>query len=201
MKENDTALRAEIIDLYNQGYSSKDICSAYNVSVAGVRKVLKEAGFDTRSYRKVSDSVVEKVLLLIKNGYSYNKIEQLLHISTHLVREIVLHNGLTGFAPKFHHPIKLEINKAEIADDIIEELQELYFCGRFGLVECSDIAGASNQEFLWFVYHLKESDKQTHIRRVRENILKMHREGIPATAIAKGMHISPSIVRKVITKN
>lgn len=199
MAENDSSvIRDGVVRLYALGYSAKDICGEYRISAASVRRILRKAGFDTSGYRKASERNTEKVLLLIKAGYPYRQIEQLLYVSTHLIREIVLNHGLTGFAPKYHHPIALEIEGADISQDVLGRLREAYLSGSCGLAACADTVGACDQTFLWFVYHLSEDERLQHRDRIEKNVRSKHAEKMPVTAIAKQMDISPAIVKKIL---
>ena len=198
-KVNTIEASAQIIELYKQGYSSKDICRICNVSVLLVRKCLQSAGFDTKSYRKASESVKEKVLLLIKAGYSYNKIENLLCVSTHLIREIVMSNGFLGFASNYHHPIQLSVEETEVSLAKIETLKLLYLKGVYGLVKCAVKCDVSDEEFLWFVFHLTGEEKEIHLINLKSQIKKLYFvQYIPVAAIAKKLDISPSLVKKYI---
>lgn len=186
----------KIITLYKQGYSCKDICEKCDMSVLTVRTYLRKAGFDTRNYRKVSENNKDKVILLIKNGYSYRQIESLLHISTHLIREIVIQAGLIGFAPKYHHPVELQVQETEISSDAIRSLNHLYMSGEYGLAKCAAKLQVSDEEFLWFVFHLTKANELVHFENLKKNIHKMLKNQLPVTAIAKKMDISLSIVKK-----
>lgn len=188
----------KIINLYQLGYSCKDICEACNMSPLTVRTYLREAGYDTRSYRKVSDTNREKILLLVKAGYSYRQIEMLLHLSTHLVREIVLQAGLIGFAPRYHHPIKLDIDENNVSTETINKLGCLYSSGKYGLAKCANKVQSTDEEFLWFVFHLSKDDVFVHTKNVRHNIQKMIKADFPVMAVAKKMDISPAIVKRII---
>lgn len=191
-------LYLKVLEMYKQGYSCKDISSTCNLPVLYIRNFLKQHGFNTRIYRKVSVCNKDKVILLIRAGYPYNQIERLLHISTHLIREIVSSNGLTGFAPKYHHAIDFKVKKPDASEPTLNLLRELYFSGMYGLAKCFSVANASDDLFLWFVYHLNEEDKVLHEKQVKQHILSEYQKDIPVTAIAKAMDISPSIVKKIL---
>ena len=198
MSKNDIDLNNKIIQLYKKGYSSKDICSYYNVSALMVRNCLRSAGFNTCSYRKISQTNKDKIILLVKAGYSYRQIESLLQISFHFIREVIEAVGLIGYAPRNYQPIQLEIKEEEISIVQINKLQELYCSGKYGLAKCSAQIQVTDKEFLWFVFHLTEEDKVKHNKRLSANIKKMYTNNIPITAIAKKMEISPSIIKKII---
>lgn len=197
-KDIPSALSDRIVALYQTGYSVKDISAQCRLSVITVRARLKAAGFDTRAYRKASQSNKQKVLLLVKAGYSYAKIEELLHISTHLVREIISENGLVGFIPRTRRHVEAAAMEDAVLEDSVRELRALYFSGNYGLAKCAEITNATDEVFLWFVSHLTGEDKRLHKKNLTKNIKKLHQAGTPVTAIAKTMDISPSIVKKTL---
>lgn len=198
MAKKCTVEPSEIIKLYKDGYSAKDICSIFDISALTVRKILREAGFSTHIYRKTEKVNKDKILLLVQAGYSYKQIEKLLHYSFHLIREVVEEAGLIGFSPKNRPPIQLVVNENEVSMDILKQLTELYDLGKCSLAKCAEQVGASDKEFLWFVFHINPNDQAHHNNQLKINILKMYSNGIPITAIAKKMSISPSIVKKII---
>lgn len=198
MAKKHTFESSEIIKLYKDGYSAKDICSMLNISALMVRNILRNAGFTTHIYRRIEKVNKDKILLLVRAGYSYKQIEKLLHFSFHLIREVVDGAGLIGFSPKNHPPVQLTINEHEVSPDILKRLSELYYLGECGLAKCAEQVGASDKEFLWFVFHLSNNVQAQHNNNLKINIIKMHSDGIPVTAIAKKMSMSPSIVKKII---
>lgn len=193
---NDKA--SKMVALYEQGYSCKDICDVCNASPLSVRTCLRQAGFDTRTYRKVSDTNRDKIVLLVEAGYSYARIESLLHLSTHLIREVVFQAGLIGFAPKNHPPIELQVKESEISFSQINQLYDLYISGKYGLTKCADKLQITDKELLWFVFHLKKDAKHEHLHNLIKNIRSMTKAQLPVTAIAKKMDISPSLVKKYL---
>lgn len=197
-KDIPSALADRIVALYQAGYSVKDISAQCRLSVITVRARLKAAGFDTRAYRKASQSNKQRVLQLINAGYSYTQIEGLLHISTHLVREIVSENGLVGFIPRTRRVVELEASEDAVMADAVRELRALYFSGNYGLAKCAEITNASDDVFLQFVYHLTGEDKRLHQKNLVKAVKKLYQSGTPITAIAKTMDISPSIVKKIL---
>lgn len=194
-----TAIREdEIVKLYQDGYSAKDICDKYSVSTFRVRHILQRAGFDTRTYRKISDNNKDKILLLVKSGYSYNQIGNLLQCSFHLIREVVEGAGLIGYAPKNYPPVQLNIEESDVSADVIDKLDELYSSGEYGLTKCAELVNASDSDFLWFVYHLTPEKQVLHNNMVKGYIKNLDTCGTPWTAISKKMDISPSIVKAII---
>lgn len=191
---------SQIIKLYKDGYSAKDICGMFELSALAVRNILRAAGFTTHAYRKIDEVNKDKILLLVKTGYSYKQIERLLHCSFHLIREVIESAGLIGFSPKNHPPVQLTVNENEVSADALKRLSELYYLGECGLAKCAELAGASDKEFLWFVFHLDDKQIVQHNKYLKINIIKMYSGGMPNTAIAKKMSISHAIVKKIISK-
>lgn len=186
---------AKICQLYQQGYSCKDIATTLCLPLLTVRTQLRQSGFDTRSYRKASDYNKQKVLLLISGGYSYSRISELLHVSTHLVREIVENNGMIGSITRFPSPIR----PAGLADEFTQaKLREAYFSGMYGLAKCAETLQVSDKDFLWFVYHLSEKEIRVHHKLLIRKIKQLLQTNMSYLAIAKTLGISPSVVKRTI---
>lgn len=198
MAKKHTIEPSKIIKLYEDDYSAKDICGMFDISALTVRNILREAGFATHIYRKIGKVSKDKILLLVQAGYSYKQIEKLLHYSFHLIREVVEDAGLIGFSPKNRPPVQLTVNEHEVSEDVLNQLSELYNHGKYGLAKCAEQVGASDKEFLWFVFHLNPNTQAQHNNHLRIHIKKMYSDGTPVTAIAKKMSISPAIVKKFI---
>lgn len=88
----------QIINLYNDGYSQKEICDKLNLKVHYTNKILKKNGFDTHNYRKVPDVVRNLVCFMIREGYHQDYIAEILDISIHTVRQIDYENNLQHVA-------------------------------------------------------------------------------------------------------
>lgn len=198
MAKKHTVDPSKIIKFYEDGYSAKDICGIFNVSSLSVRNILRTAGFTTHNYRKVEQVNKTMIILLVENGYSYKQIENLLHCSFHLIREVVKDAGLIGLSPNNRPPVKLTVNEGEVSKNILKRLSELYYLGQFGLAKCAELVGASDKEFLWFIFHLDHKAQNQHNNNLSINIIKMYSDGIPVSAISKKMNISPAIVKRII---
>lgn len=192
------SLDIDVGQLYKQGLSCKDIASAYKMPILSVRAELRALGFDTRSYRKVSAYDKDKVILLIKAGYSYSQIENLLHFSTHLIRGIVEQNGMVGCVPKNHPPIQLNVEKDAVSLVTIGRLRDLYFAGTYGLSKCAKEIDVSDDEFMWFVYHLTGDDILQHRKLLISRMKCLINDGLSVATAAKMLGISPAIVKRYI---
>lgn len=84
----------QIIELYETGYSQKEICEMLNLKFIYTSAVLKENGYDTKSYRRIPDSVRNMVCFMIKEGFQQNIVSDILDISIHMVRCICYDNNL-----------------------------------------------------------------------------------------------------------
>lgn len=198
MINKNISVDARIRQMYEQGYSCKDISSVCGESILAVRQQLRACGFDTRSYRKASDYNKQKVMLLVYAGYSYSQIEQLLHVSTHLIREIVAANGLTGNIARVHPPIQLNVRKQNISDELLHQMRTLYLSGLYGLARCAEELSISDDEFMWFVYHLSEKEIRVHHKLLVRTTKALCQKGASVASIAKQLGISPAVVKRAL---
>ena len=91
-------MEKQIIKLYEAGYSQKEICNMLDLKFIYTNAVLTENGFDTKSYRKIPDSIKNFVCFMIKEGFQQKTISDILDISIHVVRDICYHNNLQKVA-------------------------------------------------------------------------------------------------------
>ena len=68
------ALEKQIVDLYEKGYSQKDIRASFHVSLPFVRTILIERQYPTTRYRAVSSETKDIIELLVYEQYSYRVI-------------------------------------------------------------------------------------------------------------------------------
>lgn len=189
-----------ILQLYQKGYSCKNISEICKIPLTQVSQTLQKNGFATQDYKRISKINERNVVLLIKSGYSYNQIEQILHVSSHVSREIVMRNGLLGFAPYNHPPVKLSVDKEKVDKDKLQKLRVLYLSGKLGLSKCADLIAASDEDLLWFIFYLTPTEKHIHSEKLYHTIKKMSQDNIPASVIAKSIDISLSLVKKHLKK-
>ena len=70
-------MEKQIIKLYEAGYSQKEICNMLDLKFIYTNAVLTENGFDTKSYRKIPDSIKNFVCFMIKEGRSEEHTSEL----------------------------------------------------------------------------------------------------------------------------
>jgi len=88
----------KIIELYNQGFSQKDICKRYDVTITKVRRVLESVGCLTSNYKKTDKDYIKAISHLLYSGYSQKKISIVMDAPLTTVRDIVHKYNLTGVA-------------------------------------------------------------------------------------------------------
>lgn len=88
----------EILELYNQGFSQKDICNKYNVTITRVREILESAGYLTSNYKKTDKDYIKAISHLLYLGFSQKKISIVMDAPLTTVRDIVHKYNLTGVA-------------------------------------------------------------------------------------------------------
>lgn len=187
---------AQIIELYKQGYSQKDIKERYNLSISYVRSVIKSAGYSTQTFRRLDSGIINVVTLLISKGAQYKDIEQICDISAYATDDIVQRFGylhvskkarLAGGMPK---PTKTTL--------LTDEFIPCYRAGESFCRLCERLC-MDDEAILSAFCLLKPKDIELHKENLHDLIIKDGEAGFSSTAIAKKHKISMSIARKIIS--
>ena len=185
----------EIIELYKQGVSQKDISVKYSVSVDHIRTVLRKAGFSTSSFRATSDDIKQYIIALVIFGCTYVEIEEKSDISFHSIREIVINNDLKGASRK----ARLNKNSAEVSfSDYHRAFLTDYRNGNSFVSICKKHSFNSEQAIECFNLISKE-DIEQHKKSLNNRINKLYSQGLSAASIGQILNISPSIVRRTLS--
>ncbi len=88
--------RPIIIEMLNELEAIKDIASSVGLSVATIKKVMKEEGFNLKTYNnKVMVKKLDRLILMdIMDGIHYKDIAKKFGISHRIVTRISIKNGL-----------------------------------------------------------------------------------------------------------
>ena len=78
----------EIIHLYENGLSQKDIFRMYGTPIEKIRSILQEAGFHTAIYRKLPLEYEQVICILLQGGFSCQRIADVTDISYHVIRSV-----------------------------------------------------------------------------------------------------------------
>lgn len=196
-----TVTDEEIISLYREGLSQKDIVRLYKVSAKRVRSVLKMAGFKTSNYRKIDPEVKKIILTLSNSGAPYHAIEAICDISVDVIRQLVIEKSCQGMSRKARSKkIQGEASKVifpgrgEFATQFCSGVSFCSLCIRMGLTE--DTYVRLFQE-IWSKQFF-EADINTHRASLSTLIHEDAASGFSITAIARKHVISNSIVRQAL---
>lgn len=186
----------EIIELYKQKISQKDISANYAVSLERTRKVLKDAGFPTHTFRATNQDIKKYIIALIKHGCIYFEIEEKCDISFHSVREIVETNNLKGVSRK----ARFERSKENVTYLYLKNYEPFlneYRNGYPYVFLCKK--HEFNDEQAIYVFNLiSEEDIKQHKKGLKEMIIALYEQGLSTTSIASQLDMSQSIVRKIL---
>lgn len=197
---------AKIISLYQEGYSQKDIASMFKIQVYDLRELLKENGFDTKTYRKVAGHKKELVAQLIQHGFSYSEIANTLDISYHLIREIAKARNVMGGSLVY---MKIAIPKPDIDKELFHSFLEEYEAGTCGFIKLMEkyFVEESNPAYpidvaLYLCQYINEQNLvAVHHKNIYSVIHQRLSEGIEPNVIAKQMEISFSLVKRYKNKH
>lgn len=189
----------KIIELYQKGWSQKSIIDHSGVAVSYLRKVLKEAGFLTSSYRAITDQTKEIVIAFIYSGVPIQQIANYTDISFHVIREVTEKNHLQGVSSSIRSK-KTDNSLPGINEERFEEVKALFVEGKMGLVKICEVLSIPPAEMVGYALHLNSFIK-LHKRNMKDYILSLHKAGVPLSAISKQMNISRSIVKHVISEH
>ena len=199
-------LENEIIKLYKEGYSQKNIkehLGHLEISLKRIRETLLSNGFCTHNYRAVSEVTKNIIELLIYEGYSYQKISSILDVSFHVIRELSENRNL-DIGKKRREKCDFEILKEERF--CLDKDLNLSYYDSF----VKEYENGSSFLFLYDKYSMgiqdvcplvsRIADKQDlidlHEKNLKKCIDSMLTDGLPVYMIAKKLHVSLSIVRK-----
>lgn len=172
-----------LCDFYKSGGSLENTSKKYNISTYRVQRILREN--DIVPSHKVRREYDEN--LIIDCAKKYNSINQICDatdIPAYLVRKVLTKNNIVvGDKAKqnlFYDTIKKATRKKNYS---VEELAKQ--------LNCSD---RTVREYI------RKYNFKTHKDYLREDILRLHKSGVGATAIAKRLNCSFRKVVKVLNE-
>lgn len=133
----DDELKEEIKRLYEQGKTIREIAREKKMSYSRVRRLLIDAGIKFRG--KISEDVTSKVIQLAKQGYSANKISDMLDLNSNTVLRILRKNNLVK-------------RKEKLKPEEIEKIKQMYLNGESIYKIAKELKRSTNL----IVYHLKK---------------------------------------------
>ncbi len=182
-----TLCESEIIRLYENGLSQNDILRLYSVPLKTTRAILKAAGFDTASYRRIPTKHEEIIDILLRAGITLRRISEVTDISFFVISDIS----------------KRQINKIRqmrlLNDEPATTRRERKFLSQYlsGFSFCSiaNSMSLNKKELLRCFAMLDEAAQQQHgeALRVRLNGEDMTQNTV--TSLARKYGISRSVVQ------
>lgn len=185
----------QIIELYRSGYSQNDIIRNHQVSVQRTRAVLQDAGFDTRNYRTLNDTMKLVITSLVRRGVYYLDIERATDLSVDAIRDFV-----TRRMPPM--PDRSKTPPARVVPSLKEfpERDGLVRDFSAGVTFCSLAESCALDEDEIFLLYLSLTDEalSVHGKALQTKIRAAHAEGTSLSMIARKNSISKSIVKKYL---
>lgn len=189
---------AQILALYNEGWSINDIVVHHKTSIKRVRAVLQNNGVNTAGYRAISSYLKECVLAMVATGISVRQLESIIDYSSHLIRQVLRNENKTATYLR-------DNNNAIVAKHVIPapiwlQFVELYISGKVGFMKCAEQCQFSLQNCVEAVLRLSENEINQHKVNLYSEIALYKATGLSAAAVSKKLGVSPSIVKKIFLK-
>lgn len=183
----------EIIRLYKDGWSQKDIVAKYKCSVIRTRKVLQKNGFDTTAFRKVPETIVEAVKILLSSGMTAKEISKRLDLSIYSINSIISDKGLKGISKK--------ARKNACAEKILALNGENK--------SACQIAKELDMDYKFVISVLKENGvyqsrnrvvnrTPEEVERIRLRVVSMYQDNYTISAIQEELNISYAYAKKFL---
>ena len=192
--EKTTIDDAQIIALYRAGHSQNDIVREYQVSVQRTRAVLKEANFDTRSYRALNETMERVIQSLVRKGVYYIDIERIADISFHAVRFYVTTRWKPDLEERSRLPADLPVPDAEefpMRDKLIAAYKKgISFCLLVNKYELDE------DNIFSFYLSITDDTVNCHRKALRKRIQSDLASGLSVSMIARKSCISRAIIKK-----
>ena len=187
MSEQEMISGERIVRLYKNGLSQNDISRIHNISVKHIRAILKKAGFDTASYRRIPAEYEKVIDILLLGGVTFRSAGEVTDISFHVIRDIAERLPEDSVREAYHKP-KFEITERE----------ETFLC-RFNQGECfcklSVCMGLSKKEILRCYSMIDNSVLTKHRKALRRHLKAEDLTSNTVTSLARKYGISASVVK------
>lgn len=189
----------QIISLYLNGYSQKDIVAKYKISANRTRTVLKEAGYDTSGFRTLHDRMKQVIRVLAISGVYYLDLERVSDISIHAIRDYMHLNpqfGVRATLPPKRRNL-LDEDTVKQSFPIQQEFLAKYdegdsFCALAELYKFTDA------DVMYAYYSIQEGNIRAHQAALLSRILEDQAAGMSTSGIARKHIISRSLVKSLI---
>lgn len=186
---------AQIIELFESGYSQQDIIAKYRVTVQRTRSVLTAAGYDTSNFRRLSKPMVDIIVNLLRTGSSFQKIETVCDISYHAVHAVVERNNLQFVSTMARE----SISRQDLCIDVPERDEFIagYVSGESFCSMCHKLA-LPMDAIISLYYQISPENIEAHRENLRKHIIEDSKKLFSAAGIARKRQISQSVVRNAL---
>ena len=191
--EKQTITDQGIVALYLKGYSQRDITEEYKVAAARTRSVLKEAGFNTRSFRSMSEVSKQIIRVLAVEGVYYNDIEAVTDLSVHAIREYVSSSKIGPRSAVPPHKVYPTLESFEARDLFLDR----FLVGESFSTLAEDLH-FTDRDILNAYFTITEETCAAHAKALKERILRDFAAGFSCSGIARKNGVSRSIVKKYL---
>ena len=187
----------KIVELYDFGYSQKEISDKVKVSPQIIRGILKNNGFETRKFRALDEQVTSIIISLVKSGVYFAEIEDVCGIAFHAIRDVVARYNLQNASRRARGGNSMPM--PVVADGYLRNpeflkryLEGESFCALCKYYELSD------EQILNEFLSIDKDQVKIHKAVLKDKIIADATHGFSTTSIARRHTVSMSIVRGIL---
>lgn len=204
-KETHCLSDEEVLSLYHQGYSAKNISQTHGINVARISKILRSFGFAPRDYKTSPDYVKRVLHQLILAGFTYLDISKKTNMAYSFVKEYASQSEELRerspelFARKVNNASPPIVPLATVCEkEMISDFCTAYVNGTSGFCALMKTLQANDEQAVYLFSIIDEEMLKKHNELLFEVIVAEHKQGIPVIGIGKKLGVSPAIVAKVV---
>lgn len=177
----------EIIALYKNGMSQKDICRKFDICYKHTSEVLKKAGFHTSKYRRCPVKHEDIIYKLYIAGISMSSIAKATDMSFHVIRDIIKRMPSRPERAIYENPF-IELNDKDAL------FLSRYISGETFLLLCVDL-NANNEDLLRFFSCIDENIMKKHSYALCKRLNAEDMQNCTVTSLARKYGISSTVVK------
>jgi len=185
----------KILELYQEGYSQKDIAERCSITPKDIRQMLKEAGFETKRFRALDENTINIILQLITKGVQFKEVEDVCNIAVHATRDVVARNNLQRASKR----ARQEGTQLAVPEDFQKNPEFLirYLAGESFCALCEEYR-LSNDDIVNEFLSFTEAQVRQHNDMLKQKVREDASLHFSPTAIARRRRISMSVVRNIL---
>ena len=177
----------EIIALYKNGMSQKDICRKFDICYKRTSEVLKKAGFHTSKYRRCPVKHEDIIYKLYVAGISMSSIAKATDMSFHVIRDVIKRMPPRPERAIYVNP-HIELNDKDVL------FLSRYTSGETFFLLCIDL-NANDEDLVRFFSCIDVDIMMKHSYALCKRLKAEDMQNCTVTSLARKYGISSSVVK------